>query len=620
VLLNYKRDGTPFLNLLMIAPLLDNRGRLKYNIGAQVDVSGLVENGRSLETFAAYLSTRNDRRSTDRRSVDSGKEVALNKLRELSEMFDLEESAVVQSHGKSSSSTRSDKSRSRTRTDRPRAIRRLFVSDSGSDEEKEDEAVASEAGDKWKLSSDGGRLPGIYDTYMLIRPSPSYRIIFVSPALQKTVASSKSPLLSHLTASSKTMAGLKKSFQEGVPVSAKVSLSAAPGNSREGKSVNGYKHEDGTHGKAFWISATPLLGSDDLPGVWMVIFVQKSKLSHKGSMKMVDSGASVEKTNTDKEEAPSFSGRNADSSNQPKTEGVALEETPDIPINSAGDLPPVTEETVKNIQVSEQIPIQSTEARDHGVINGGGRSRDQQSKGVSDSQRNLVRAAQVEQRDGLHRGDDDQGATATETPETSAGTSTEEKHDAWTEPAHDADGSPAALAKNQSGQDTNASIGHDSEQTVNDDGVADFPEERPQTPVQDNPAPSEDDFDTPVATRFHTRRSSRSSNDAGSRTPPSIVPTYGSDTADVKLDQAKEANQDDGDNHDISGTPIRPQVIRDTNGPSGVIADYLTHPGSTGRHTKGQADEFGRALVVSRRAEGEDWSDSECFKSPYSVD
>jgi PAS domain S-box-containing protein len=106
-LLNYRRDGRPFVNLLMIAPLHDNKGRLKYQIGAQVDVSGLVEKGRGLDTFARYLTTRNNDRG--RRSIegDERKQNALNKLRELSEMFDLEESTVVQTHSRANSSTRS---------------------------------------------------------------------------------------------------------------------------------------------------------------------------------------------------------------------------------------------------------------------------------------------------------------------------------------------------------------------------------------------------------------------------------------------------------------------------------------------------------------------------------
>jgi hypothetical protein len=37
-LLNYKRDGTPFRNALLIAPAFDEDGELAWFIGSQVDV------------------------------------------------------------------------------------------------------------------------------------------------------------------------------------------------------------------------------------------------------------------------------------------------------------------------------------------------------------------------------------------------------------------------------------------------------------------------------------------------------------------------------------------------------------------------------------------------------
>ncbi|HEX6784301.1 MAG TPA: PAS domain-containing protein [Sphingomicrobium sp.] len=39
-ILNYKRDGTPFRNGVMIAPLFDGQGRLEYFLGSQVDLGG----------------------------------------------------------------------------------------------------------------------------------------------------------------------------------------------------------------------------------------------------------------------------------------------------------------------------------------------------------------------------------------------------------------------------------------------------------------------------------------------------------------------------------------------------------------------------------------------------
>lgn len=43
------------MNLLMMAPLLDSRGQVRYFIGAQIDVSGLVEDCTDLEAFRHML-------------------------------------------------------------------------------------------------------------------------------------------------------------------------------------------------------------------------------------------------------------------------------------------------------------------------------------------------------------------------------------------------------------------------------------------------------------------------------------------------------------------------------------------------------------------------------------
>lgn len=41
-ILNYKKDGTPFRNAVMIAPIFDAQGKVDYFIGSQMDVGGAV--------------------------------------------------------------------------------------------------------------------------------------------------------------------------------------------------------------------------------------------------------------------------------------------------------------------------------------------------------------------------------------------------------------------------------------------------------------------------------------------------------------------------------------------------------------------------------------------------
>ena len=50
-----RRDGSPFMNLLMIAPLVDSKGDTRYHIGAQVDVSGLVRDCTDLQGLQNML-------------------------------------------------------------------------------------------------------------------------------------------------------------------------------------------------------------------------------------------------------------------------------------------------------------------------------------------------------------------------------------------------------------------------------------------------------------------------------------------------------------------------------------------------------------------------------------
>ena len=51
VILNYKKDGTPFWNMLNIVPILDDVGVVKVFLGTQVDVTDIV---KLVEHNAAY--------------------------------------------------------------------------------------------------------------------------------------------------------------------------------------------------------------------------------------------------------------------------------------------------------------------------------------------------------------------------------------------------------------------------------------------------------------------------------------------------------------------------------------------------------------------------------------
>jgi hypothetical protein len=78
------------MNLLMIAPLLDSRGNLRYFIGAQVDVSGLVKDCTDLDAFRHYIDVQEGRAPPDEEKDE---------FQVLSEMFNMQELETVRRHG-----------------------------------------------------------------------------------------------------------------------------------------------------------------------------------------------------------------------------------------------------------------------------------------------------------------------------------------------------------------------------------------------------------------------------------------------------------------------------------------------------------------------------------------
>lgn len=80
------------MNLLMTAPLCDSRGTIRYFIGAQVDVSGLVKECSDMESLKR-LVVMSDEANTDT-NTDFGKP-AKDEFQELSEMLNLQELDTV---------------------------------------------------------------------------------------------------------------------------------------------------------------------------------------------------------------------------------------------------------------------------------------------------------------------------------------------------------------------------------------------------------------------------------------------------------------------------------------------------------------------------------------------
>ena len=93
-----RRDGSTFMNMLMIAPLCDSRGKIRYFIGAQVDVTGLVKDCTDMETLQQLLEKE---RAQRREALESVKKPVEQKddFQDLSEMLNMAELDTVRKHG-----------------------------------------------------------------------------------------------------------------------------------------------------------------------------------------------------------------------------------------------------------------------------------------------------------------------------------------------------------------------------------------------------------------------------------------------------------------------------------------------------------------------------------------
>lgn len=121
--------------------------------------------------------------------------------------------------------------------------------------------------------------------YILIRPYPSLRIIYTSPAL-RIPGLSQSRLMDRICGPKHVREGLLEAFAQGVGVTAKVSwLTKCPKGHRDRPSganadqMFNMPETETREGKERWIHCTPLLGSDNQPGVWMVVMVDKDNMS-----------------------------------------------------------------------------------------------------------------------------------------------------------------------------------------------------------------------------------------------------------------------------------------------------------------------------------------------------
>lgn len=234
------------MNLLMTAPLCDSRGTIRYFIGAQVDVSGLVKecsDMESLKRLVVQLENKQESSSKEASKSDPAYDAEI-KFEELSEMLNMDELETVRRRGgrmRQQNPTLEDESSKTQNWHKGR-----LELNSGSPDGTFDPGPISRA---------SGQLSGIYENYLLVRPYPSLRILFASPSL-RIPGILQSPFMNKIGGSGRIREELTRALADGQGVTAKIKWLSS-------------KHD--TEGRNRWVHCTPLLGSNGAVGVWMVV-------------------------------------------------------------------------------------------------------------------------------------------------------------------------------------------------------------------------------------------------------------------------------------------------------------------------------------------------------------
>jgi hypothetical protein len=237
------------MNLLMTAPLLDSRGTLRYFIGAQIDISGLVKDGTELEAFQRMLAEEDGREA---------KQQPKDEFQALSEMFNNTELDTVRNFG---GSMHKEQLEDQDETNMQHKPRLLIQDQSTFDVDRAEKPPPKP----------DGRLSGPYKHYLVVRPAPSLRILFTSPSL-RVPGILQSRFLDRIGGSNRVRDSLSDALADGSRgVTAKIRWLPHAVPDLE----NAYEE-----GRPRWIHCTPLLGQSGAVGVWMVVLVDEKESLH----------------------------------------------------------------------------------------------------------------------------------------------------------------------------------------------------------------------------------------------------------------------------------------------------------------------------------------------------
>ncbi|KGO76121.1 PAS-associated, C-terminal [Penicillium italicum] len=241
--LNYRRDGSPFMNLLQMAPLCDSRGNIRYFIGAQIDVSGLAMEGAQMESLQDIQAQKENLETGGHISKESKSE-----FQELGELLSPRELQNVREHGGSLFQPIINEDPNH----------RLFLQDS--DTESEIHSPSQGPQNYIPAPAPSMSLTGVYKNkshqYILVRPYPSLRVLFTSPSLQ-IPGMLQSSFLNRIGETGAKRENITNALKAGRSLTARI------------KWITKFN----VQGRHRWIHCTPLLANNGQIGVWMVLVI-----------------------------------------------------------------------------------------------------------------------------------------------------------------------------------------------------------------------------------------------------------------------------------------------------------------------------------------------------------
>jgi hypothetical protein len=238
------------MNLLMVAPLCDSRGNVRYFIGAQVDVSGLVKECTGLESLKRLAGESGHENGADMdqtAGLHKGADQKKDEFQGLSEMLNMHELDIVRRWGGRMHKEYQEEAQENNGNGGNWSKPRVLIHDLSPDGKQDAQSIM--------LTS--GKLSGVYENYLLVRPYPSLKILFASPSL-RLPGMLQSSFMERIGGSPRVREELTQALADGRGVTAKVR----------------WVSKQDVEGRNRWIHCTPLIGSNGAIGVWMVVLVE----------------------------------------------------------------------------------------------------------------------------------------------------------------------------------------------------------------------------------------------------------------------------------------------------------------------------------------------------------